>query len=57
MAGYFKAIRPSPLLAPYVRQYWFLKLDGAMRSYRHLVPAGSLVLSFQRGNPVLIWKK
>lgn len=46
----FKVIQPSVLLAPYVKQYWFLRMEDVVRSSQRLVPLGCVVLSFHRGN-------
>lgn len=46
----FKVIQPSVLLAPYVKQYWFLRMEDVVQSSQRLVPFGCMVLSFHRGN-------
>lgn len=46
----FKVIQPSALLAPYVKQYWFLKMEDIAPSSQRLVPLGCVALSFHRGN-------
>ena len=46
----FKVIQPSVLLVPYVKQYWFLRMEDVVRSSQRLVPLGCVVLSFHRGN-------
>lgn len=46
----FKVIQPSGLLAPYVKQYWFLRMEDVVRSSQRLVPLGCVALSFHRGN-------
>ncbi len=43
----FQIIRPSPLLAPYVKQYWFLKTDDVSQQQR-IIPTGSVCLVFHR---------
>ena len=40
--------RPSPLLAPYIKQYWALRSDGASGSQR-IIPSGNIQLVFYRG--------
>ncbi len=45
-------IQPSALLAPYVKQYWFLTFDNVARASQRLIPAGNVMLNFHRGNPV-----
>lgn len=47
---WFKVIQPSVLLAPYVKQYWFLRMEEVVQSSQRLVPFGCMVLSFHRGN-------
>lgn len=44
----FQIIQPSPLLAPYVKQYWFLKADDILPVQR-IIPDGSICLVFHRG--------
>ncbi|MFV0588875.1 DUF6597 domain-containing transcriptional factor, partial [Bacteroides reticulotermitis] len=46
----FKVIQPSVLLAPYVKQYWFLRMEEVVQSSQRLVPFGCMALSFHRGN-------
>lgn len=45
----FQVIQPSVLLAPYVRQYWFLSMENPVSSFQRLVPFGCTALSFYRG--------
>lgn len=45
----FQVIQPSVLLAPYVKQYWFLTKDNVEKSFQRLVPFGCLSLGFHRG--------
>lgn len=46
----FRAIYPSVLLAPYVKQYWFVTMDNIAQGSQRLVPLGCTALSFHRGN-------
>lgn len=46
----FQVISPSALLAPYIRQYWFLRMENVAQSAQRLVPLGCVALSFHRGN-------
>lgn len=39
----FKVIQPSVLLAPYVKQYWFLRMEDVVRSSQRLVPLGGVI--------------
>ncbi|MCC8143495.1 MAG: helix-turn-helix transcriptional regulator [Tannerellaceae bacterium] len=41
-------IRPSQLLTPYVKQYWFLTLDDVQQRSQRLLPMGSVALTFYR---------
>ncbi|MCD7971070.1 MAG: helix-turn-helix domain-containing protein [Candidatus Azobacteroides sp.] len=45
----FQVIQPSALLAPYVKQYWFVKMEELALSKQRLVPLGCPVVSFHRG--------
>lgn len=45
----FEVIQPSMLLAPYVKQYWFLKMESTVPIWQRLVPLGCLALSLYRG--------
>jgi len=46
----FQIIQPSLLLAPYVKQYWFMRITEASASTIRTVPAGQISLIFHRGN-------
>jgi len=48
----FRIIQPSPVLAPYVKNYWLLKTDGSSTVAR-TVPTGMMNLIFHRGNRLL----
>jgi len=45
----FYAIQPSPILTPYVKQYWILSLDNAVGGRQRLLPFGSIGITFYRG--------
>lgn len=45
----FKVISPSNLLAPYVKQYWFLDINDAEGSSQRLVPFGHIGIAFHLG--------
>ncbi len=47
----FQVIRPSKLLTPYVRQYWFLSADVEKGSQRFM-PGGCMGLGFNRGGNI-----
>lgn len=46
----FQVIKPSVLLAPYVKQYWFVSLKDITQGSQRLVPFGCTALSFYRGH-------
>lgn len=46
----FQIIQPSMLLAPYVKQYWFLTMKNVEQISQRLVPFGCTALSFYRSN-------
>ncbi len=41
-------IQPSVLLAPYVKQYWFLTMENVKQGIQRLIPFGCISLTFQR---------
>lgn len=49
----FKVIQPSSLLAPYVKNYWLLRIVGESASLQRTVPTGMMSLIFHRGNRLL----
>lgn len=46
----FQAIQPSVLLAPYVKQYWFLTVNDVANGSQRFIPAGSIGIIFNRGD-------
>jgi AraC-like DNA-binding protein len=44
----FQVIQPSVLLAPYVKQYWFLTMENVGQGIQRLIPFGCVSLTFQR---------
>lgn len=48
----FQIIKPSPLLAPYVRHYWFLITSNDSPVNMRTVPTGHICLIFHRGNRI-----
>lgn len=46
----FQAIQPSLLLAPYIKQYWFITVDDVAQGSQRFVPAGSMGLVFNRAS-------
>ena len=49
----FKIILPSPLLAPYVKNYWMLKTSSRTGALARTVPIGMTSLIFHRGTRLL----
>lgn len=48
----FQFIKPSPHLAPYVKQYWFLK-SNCIGHIQGIIPTGYISLFFHRANTLL----
>lgn len=48
----FQSILPSPLLAPYVKEYWFLSADGTHQRKQRAIPSGYAGLIFNRGGNI-----
>ena len=48
----FQIIQPSKLLAPYIKQYWFMKMDSVAQGSQRAIPAGSMGLVFNRGDKI-----
>jgi len=44
----FYAIEPSPVLAPFIKQYWFVSLDNMGEIHQRLLPFGYIGLSIHR---------
>ncbi|MDH8702511.1 AraC-like DNA-binding protein [Dysgonomonadaceae bacterium PH5-43] len=49
----FRIIQPSPLLAPYIKNYWLLKTACDSPALARTVPMGMMNLIFHRGNRLL----
>jgi len=49
----FRIIRPTSILAPYVKHYWHLKTTGDAASGVRTVPTGMMSLIFHRGSRLL----
>ena len=45
----YQIIHPSPLLAPYVKNYWFLKTDNVTQPVQRIIPTGNVCLIFHKG--------
>lgn len=52
----FEIIQPSPLLAPYVKHYWFLSCDITSQQVpvQRIVPTGMVTLVFHRGRTLSV---
>ena len=48
----FLSISPSPLLAPYVKEYWFLSADSTSQGKQRAIPSGYAGLIFNRGGNI-----
>lgn len=48
---HFRIVKPSALLAPYVRHYWLLQSDDAFNAQR-IIPTGCIELLIHRGCPM-----
>ena len=49
----FRIIQPTPILAPYIRNYWLLKTACDSPALARTVPTGMMSLIFHRGNRLL----
>lgn len=50
----FRVVKPSVMLAPYIRQYWFLSADKIPDGRQRIVPSGSMGLVFNRGEKIYL---
>ena len=48
----FQIIQPSRLLAPFVKQYWFLQVDSVAQGSQRAIPSGSMGLVFNRADRI-----
>jgi AraC-like DNA-binding protein len=48
----FQIKQPSALLAPYIKEYWFLAIDNAKDGAQRCVPTGYTCVAFHRGNRI-----
>jgi len=48
----YQVIKPSLLLAPYVKHYWFMKITEISSMQMRTVPSGHVCLMFHRGNRI-----
>ena len=49
----FRTIQPSPLLTPYVKNYWLLRTASNSAALARTVPTGMMSLIFHRGSRLL----
>ncbi len=45
----FKIIKPRDLLTPYIKHYWFLRVDSVCVEPQRIIPVGNIELVFHRG--------
>ena len=48
-----QVIQPTKLLAPYIKQYWFLRIDDVKQGFQRAIPAGCVALVFHKGNKII----
>lgn len=48
----FQVIKPSLLLTPYVKQYWFLSVSNIGQGAQRMMPSGNMTLVFNKGNTI-----
>lgn len=48
-----QVIQPTKLLAPYIKQYWFLRIDDVKQGFQRSIPAGCVALVFHKGNKII----
>lgn len=53
----FKIIKPSSILAPYVRHYWILQDEAVVPVTERTLPVGCVQLVFHRGKQLLLPKE
>ena len=47
-----QVIQPTKLLAPYIKQYWFLRIDDVKQGFQRSIPAGCVALDIQKENKI-----
>lgn len=48
----FQVIHPTPILAPFIKHYWFMKITDILAEQVRIVPSGNISLIFHRGNRI-----
>ena len=46
-------IQPAKLLIPYIKQYWFLRVDDVKQGFQRSIPSGCAALVFHKGNRIV----
>lgn len=46
----FRFIQPSPILAPFIKHYWILEIDGINTVSERVIPTGFMQMIFHRGD-------
>ena len=49
-----QVIQPTKLLAPYIKQYWFLRIDDVKQGFQRSIPAGCVALVFHKGKQLFL---
>lgn len=49
-----QVIQPTKLLAPYIKQYWFLRIDDVKQGFQRFIPAGCVALVFIKGTKLFL---
>lgn len=49
-----QVIQPTKLLAPYIKQYWFLRIDDVKQGFQRSIPAGCVGIVFHKGNKIIV---
>lgn len=47
-----QTIQPNKLLAPYIKQYWFLRIDDVKQGFQRSIPSGCVALVFHKGSRI-----
>ena len=48
-----QVIQPTKLLAPYIKQYWLLRIDDVKQGFQRSIPAGCVALVFHKGKKII----
>ena len=52
-----QVIQPTKLLAPYIKQYWLLRIDDVKQGFQRSIPAGCVALVFHKGNKIISFQR